>query len=216
MEIWLDTTDCTTIELGHKMGILHGVTTNPSLILESGKNLETVLEEVLSHQNGPVTAQVTSPDHTTIVEQAENLREFDERVIPKIPVTQEGLKAMSALSHLHFPLMATTIFSPTQALLACQAGAQLIAPYFSHIKNPIETLESILFMIERYTFESKVVVASFKTVEQVYECLELGVDAVTLKKEIFEQFIADQPNTFERLEQFSRDWKKAKPSNLLS
>jgi transaldolase len=214
MEIWLDTTDIKTVQLGHKLGILTGVTTNPSLISESEKTLEEILEDILKAQSGPVTAQVTAADHAAIIEQAETLRDFSERIIVKIPVTQEGLRAMASLSHLRIPIMATAIFTTSQALLACRTGATYLAPYFSHLEAPIEKLESILFMLERYAFETKMMVASLKHFKQIEDCLDLGVDGITIKKELFEEFIADHPKTFESLDRFSRDWKKAKPSKL--
>lgn len=216
MDIWVDTTDLKTIGLGHQMGILKGVTTNPSLIAQCDQPLEMILKEILQTQSGPVTAQVTAVDHSNIVEQAETLREFSERLIVKIPVTQEGLKAMASLSHLEFPIMATAIFSPYQALLACHAGVSYIAPYYSRMDNPLDTLEAILLMQERYGFDTEMVVASLKSEEHLSDCLHIGVDAVTLKKELFETLTEDQRGTFEALDRFSKDWKKAKPSKLLS
>lgn len=215
MNIWLDTTDIKTIILGSKLGILSGVTTNPSLIGKSGKNLEENLDKILKNQSGPVTAQVTAVDHANMIEQAETLREFSERIIIKIPVTQEGLKAINALSHLRFPVMATAIFTSYQALLACHAGARFIAPYYSRINSPLDTIEGILLTLDRYDFEAEIVVASIKTEEDLDDCFHLGVDAVTLKKELFEFLIADQSGTFEALDEFSKDWKKGKPSKLL-
>ncbi|MCB1107115.1 MAG: hypothetical protein KDK76_03360 [Chlamydiia bacterium] len=214
MDIWLDTTDTKTITLGSKLGILKGVTTNPSLIAASEKNLEDNLNDILKCHSGPVTAQVTAVDHSGIIEQAEILRDFSERIIVKIPVTQEGLMAMESLSHLQFPVMATAIFTPNQALFACHAGAAYLAPYYSRINSPLDTLEGIILMLDRYGFETEMVVASLKNEDQIQDCFHMGVDAVTLKKELFETFIADQSGTFEALDQFSTDWKKAKPSKL--
>ncbi len=215
MDIWLDTVDIKTISLGNKLGILKGVTTNPSLIGKSEKSLEENLDAILKSQSGPVTAQVTAVDHSNMIEQAETLREFSERIIIKIPVTQEGLKAMSALSHLQFPIMATAIFTPFQALLACHVGATYIAPYFSRIKNSLDILEGILLTLDRCDFKTEMVVASLKTPEDLDDCFHLGVDAVTLKEDLFQILIEDQSGTFEALDQFSKDWKSGKPSKLL-
>lgn len=215
MDIWLDTVDTKTISLGNKLGILKGVTTNPSLIGKSGKNLEENLDAILKCQSGPVTVQVTAVDHSNMIEQAETLREFSERIIVKIPVTQEGLKAIASLSRLRFPIMATAIFTPFQALLACRAGAIYIAPYFSRIKNSLDILESILLTLDRYNFKTEMVVASLKTAEDLEDCFHLGVDAVTIKENLFQILIEDQSGTFEALDQFSKDWKSGKPSKLL-
>ena len=215
MDIWLDTTDVKTITLGSKLGILKGVTTNPSLIGKSGKSLEENLDEILKCQSGPITAQVTAVDHSNMIEQAETLREFSERIIVKIPVTQEGLKAMTSLSHLRFPIMATAIFTPFQALLACHVGAAYIAPYYSRMTTPLDTLEGILLTLDRYNFKTEMVVASLKTEKDIDDCFQMGVDAITLKKELFETLIEDQRGTFEALDEFSKDWKSGKPSKLL-
>ncbi|MCB1115169.1 MAG: hypothetical protein KDK71_01765 [Chlamydiia bacterium] len=216
MDIWLDTVDTKLIETAHKMGVLSGVTTNPALIGQSEKSLEDNLTAILKAQSGPVTAQVTAADHSTIVEQAETLRDFSERIIVKIPVTQEGLKAMNALFHLEIPVMATAIFSPYQALLACHVGAKYIAPYYSRLKAPLDTLEGILLTLDRYDFETEMVIASLKTEEDLDDCFHLGVDAVTLKNELFSYLIEEQSGTFEALDEFSKEWKKGKPSKLLS
>lgn len=216
MDIWLDTLDTKTIILGSKLGILTGVTTNPSLIAESGLSLEENINAILKCQSGPLTVQVTAVDHSGIIEQAETLRDYSERIIIKIPVTQEGLKAMESLSHLQFPIMATAVFTPFQALFACHAGAAFIAPYFSRIGNPLDALEGMVLMLDRYGFETELVVASLKDEESLTDCFHMGVDAVTLKKELFETLVADQSGTFEALDRFSTDWKKAKPSKLLS
>lgn len=216
MDIWLDSTDIKTIALGNKLGIIRGVTTNPSLIAESEQNLEENINAILKCQSGPLTVQVTAVDHSGIIEQAETLRDYSERIIVKIPVTQEGLKAMTSLSHLQFPMMATAVFTPYQALFACHAGAAFIAPYFSRIPNPLDALEGMVLMLDRYGFETELVVASLKSEEDISDCFHIGVDAITLKKDLFETLIADQSGTFEALDRFSTDWKKAKPSKLLS
>ncbi|MCB1084523.1 MAG: hypothetical protein KDK60_00295 [Chlamydiia bacterium] len=215
MKIWLDTIDSKTIALGHQLGIVSGITTNPAIISDSGKTLEEVIDEVLSIQKGPMTVQVTAAHHREIVEQAESLREYSERIIVKIPVTQEGFKAMKALSHLQIPMMATAIFTLEQALLACRVGATYLAPYYSRIPHSLETLEGIVLMLERYGFDARLVVASLQDEEQLDDCLQIGVDGVTLKKELFETLVADQRGTFEALDEFSKAWKKGKPSKLL-
>ncbi|MDJ0652342.1 MAG: transaldolase family protein [Simkaniaceae bacterium] len=215
MDIWLDSVDIKTISFAGKLGFLEGVTTDPSLIGKSEKSLEENLDAILKAQSGPVTAQVTAVDHSTMIEQAETLREFSERIIVNIPVTQEGLKAMASLSHLQFPVMATAIFTPFQALLACHVGATYIAPYFSRMKEPLDTLEGILLTLDRYDFKTELIVASLKTPADLEDCLHLGVDAVTLREDLFETLIEDQSGTFEALDQFSKDWKSGNPSQLL-
>lgn len=216
MDIWLDTVDTKLITLAYRLGILTGVTTNPSLIGKSDKNLEENIKELLKCQSGPVTVQVTAADHPSIIEQTETLHDFSERIIVKIPVTQEGLKAMNALSHLEIPIMATAIFSSYQALLACHNGVKYIAPYYSKLSHPLDTLEEILLTVDRYDFKTEIVVASLRSSDDLDDCFHLGVDAVTLKENLFNHLIEDQRGTFEALDTFSKDWKGGKPSKLLT
>ena len=219
MEIWLDGIDINLIKLGGRLGILHGVTTNPSIISASGKNIEEVLSHVLKSHHGPTAVQILAEKAEDIVEQAETLRDYSERIIVKIPVTQQGLKAMQALSHLQLPIMATGILTPIQLLLACHAGAMFLAPYYTHIEKTgtsAETaMEKMLHIIQTYEFESKIVVASLHSLEQILTCLQLGINAVTIKPELFNKLISDHPITIDLIEKFHQAAKEGMPSRLM-
>ena len=216
MEIWLDSVDQDTIQLGNKLGIIKGVTSNPSLITLSKRSLNEALLSALQSQRGPVAAQVTGETSEEMIEQAEILRDFSERILIKIPITQEGLKAMSALVNLQIPVMATAAFTPIQTLLACQTGVQYIALYFSKIdpKKGQDTLEHMLHSVRKSPKETKILAASLQSEDQVIQCLTHGVHGITLKKELFLEIIQDSPQTLEALKHFKQDWKKAKPSHL--
>lgn len=220
MEIWLDGVDPDLTKWGSKLGILHGVTTNPSIITESGKSLEEALSLILKSHHGPTAAQVVSTRAEDIVEQAETLRDHSERIIVKIPVTQQGLKAMHSLSHLQLPIMATSILTPLQLLLACHAGATFLVPYYGHIEetgvSPEKAIDSMLQTIETYGFEVELLAASFTSLDQVSKCLELGVDAVTLKPELFNELITDHPLTSSYVDKFTKAAKEGPPSRLIS
>jgi transaldolase len=130
MEIWLDTAELDLVQTAKEMGILHGVTTNPSIIAKSKMGMEDLLEKLLQMQPGPVTAQVTAEEAPEMVKQGSSLRQFSNRIIVKVPVTTEGVKAIYGLKLLQIPVMATAVFDSNQVLLAAKAGAAYNAPYF--------------------------------------------------------------------------------------
>lgn len=219
MEIWLDTADLDFIASAKQMGIIHGVTTNPSIIAKSKQSLEDVLEQILKIQDGPVTAQVTAETAEKMVHQGEVLFQFSPRLLVKIPVTYEGLKAIHLLTQKKIPTMATAVFDPSQVLLAARAGAAYIAPYFSAICEAdlqgLELFKAMGKLLERYRYPSKLIAASLKSAEQVRECLDLGVHAVTLNPEVFTAFTGNHPETLKRLDRFGKDWKSAAPRKSL-
>ena len=219
MEIWLDTIDRDLITLGNSLGIISGITTNPSLIADPLKNVETILSDLLKLQDGPIAVQVTATTYRIIIEQAERLRDFSEKIIIKIPVTQEGLKATAILTRRGFPIMSTAVFTPFQALFACQLGVHYIAPYYSQIEkaggNPSELFATVQCILNHYDFDTKILAASLKDPDHILDCLDMGIDSITLKKELFETLLNDNPLTLDHLKKFSKDWDQAKPSNLL-
>ena len=219
MEIWLDTADLELIKQAEEMGILHGVTTNPSIVAKSKVGMEDLLEQILGFQKGPVTAQVTAQESAKMIAQGAALYQFSNRIIVKVPVTQEGLKAMHTLSKQKVPVMATAVFDTNQVLLAARAGASYIAPYFSSIceldMSGFDQFHTMIKLLKTYRYNTKVIAASLKSAEQVRQCLELGADAVTLNKEVFLSFAGDHEETLKRLDRFSKDWKGAKERRKL-
>ncbi len=219
MEIWLDTADFELIEMAKQMGVLHGITTNPSIAAKSKLNLEALLEKLLQIQNGPITAQVTTDEASKMVQQGEALHKFSNRIIVKVPVTAAGLKAIHALSKMNISTMATAIFDLNQVLLASRAGAQYIAPYFSTIVEAdmegLEQFKAMNRLLERYKLPAKLLAASLKSSEHVRQCVEFGAHAVTLNKEVFLSFIDTNPETVKRIDRFATDWKTAKARNSL-
>lgn len=219
MEIWLDTADREVIESAKEMGILHGITTNPTIVAKSKMSLEDLLEKLLKIQSGPVTVQVTASDAKKMVEQGLALRAFSDRILIKVPVTGEGLKAISQMSQKKIPVMATAIFDLTQVLLAARAGAVYIAPYFSAIceqdASGIDQFSAMIQLLKRYQYPSKLIAASLKSSEHVKDCIQLGVDALTMNGDVFSAFIQNHEETMTRLERFAKDWKTKKESKKL-
>ncbi len=205
MDIWLDSVDVKLIAFASHLGILRGVTTNPSIIKASEQSIEEVIHAILPIHKGPLSIQVLSNQAEEIIEQAELLRDFSERIIVKIPVTQEGLKAIYSLSHLQLPIMATAIITPYQALFACHAGALYLALYVSQIEKPQAALEQILSQIKNRGFETQTLAASIHSLDQVDLCLKLGVPAITLNADIFKEIITDHPKTLSAIEKLRKD-----------
>jgi len=218
MQIWLDTVDFSLIEKARQMGILYGITTNPSIAAKSNMHLEDLLEKLLAIQNGPVTAQVTANEASRMIIQGEALFNFSNRIIVKIPATGEGFKAIHALSP-RIPTMATAVFDVNQVLLSAKAGAAYIAPYYSRICEAdidgIEAIRAMLGLLQRYGFSSKLLAASLQSPEQVKELAEMGAHAVTLKEDVFRSFIGDNPLTLQSLDRFALDWAQAKQRRSL-
>lgn len=217
MEIWLDTINLALIEKACQLGILRGVTTNPSLLGRS-KNHAQTLEQILHLQPGPVTVQVTSRDSHTMIKQGKFLYEISDRIITKIPTTEEGLKAIKELNKSEIPTMATMIFHARQAFLAISAGAKFVAPYLGGMlqeePNAWSELEDIYKFIQHYQFPAKILVASLQNLEQVDTCARMGLHAVTLKDPLFSALIQDDEMTLQREENFLLEWNESNLFNL--
>lgn len=213
MQIWLDTADIQLIEKAKKMGVIYGVTTNPSIVAESPLTLEDLIGKILEIQRGPVTVQVTANGAEQMVLQAEALYHFSNRIIVKIPATEEGFAAIHALSG-KIPTMATAVFDVNQVLLAAKAGASYIAPYYSRICEAdidgIEAIRAMLGLLRHYGYSSQLLAASLRSPEQVKELAKMGAHAVTLKESVFNSLIENNPLTLQSVTRFSQDWNSAK------
>lgn len=213
MEIWLDTTNVQLIQKAVRLGILAGVTTNPSIIAASNRSIEDILKDLLHYQEGPVAAQVLAEDTTDMVEEGKYIYSFSNRMIVKIPVTKNGLEALHLLSRQGIPTMATAIFAPHQALMASLIGADYLAPYLSRMEqsglNPWNALNTMSKILDNYRLKTRILGASLKTVEDVAKCAEAGIYAVTIKDELFEKLIENHPLTDQMVQKFAVDWQMA-------
>lgn len=211
MEIWLDTIDFRTVKDGVERGLVSGVTTNPS-ILAKAANVQETLNQLLDIQPGPLAVQVTSQDPSEMIDEARAMIEFSNRIIVKIPVCKEGLIAMEELRKESIPVMGTAVIFPKQALLASTLQAAYIAPYFSHMMqtgNPSEPLRMIMATLRVQSSGTKVLVASLKELDQLLLCAQLGVDAVTIKPDLYEQLIADHATVEGFTQKFLSEWNGA-------
>lgn len=214
MEIWLDTFSIQTIETAEKLGILSGVTTNPSIVANSHQNIESLLENLLQYQKGPVTAQVNSSETDDMIQEALKLASISTRIIVKIPVTKNGLEAIHFLSKKDISTMATVIYTPHQALMAALAGANYIAPYLNRIEraggNPWAVLTTMQTIFQTYKLDVKILGASINNIDQILKCAEIGIFGVTIKDTVFEMLIQDHPLTQESMAQFTLDFERSK------
>ncbi len=213
MEIWLDTTQIRPIQTAARFGLLSGVTTNPTLIGASKKDLEEIIEDLLHHQEGPVAVQVTGTKTGDMVQQGQMLHEQSNRLIIKVPVTKEGLEAIHLLTRQGIVTMATAIFHSRQALLAALAGANYVAPYLGRLEkeggDPWSLLREILHLFQTYRLKTNILAASLPSVEYVMKCGEVGVFGVTVKEDVFEKLIQSDPLTLREVEQFALHSKAA-------
>jgi transaldolase len=209
MQIWLDTTDLPTLEKAQRRGILHGVTTNPSMLTS---NPRETLTAILAAQPGPVAVDIAEDQVSVMISQGKALYEFSPRIVVKVPVTERGFEALYFLSQAQVPVMASAIVQPTQALVAALGGAGWVAPYFSRIlkagDNPLAQLEAIKKFIASYQMRTRILAVNPKTIEQIKACAEIGIDAITIREEVLRDLIETHELTAHAIEQYDDDWKK--------
>jgi len=211
MELWLDTCDTQAITAASRFGLIYGITTNPSLLARAHDDHERVISSLLDVQDGPLAVQVTADEAVEMIQRGESLHAFSNRIVVKIPVTEEGLVAIRNLSEKGIPVMATAIFHPKQAWLAALAGAKYAAPYVGRMfDSGIEayaSLQMIVKIYQQYGIQTKIIAAALKTTDQLVSCAEMSIDAATLKPSLFSQLVADDPLTMDSLRGFTEDWE---------
>jgi len=209
MQIWLESIDIPMLEKAQKRGILHGVTTNPSMLVSNPRD---TLSALLSAQPGPVAVEVFEDLAPSMISQGKALYEFSPRIVVKVPVTERGLEAIHSLSKDQIPVMASGIVQPTQALVAALGGAGWVAPYFSRFMksgdNPLAQLEAVKKIILVYQMRTRILAVNPKTIEQIKSCAEIGIDAITIREDVFRDLIETHELTAQTIEQYADDWKK--------
>lgn len=205
MQIWLDTINLKTVEDGVKIGIIAGITTNPT-ILSQTKHVRDTLLQLLTLQKGPVAVQVTSQDTQSMVEEGKTIAAISQRMIVKVPVTPEGLTAMRQLIEYKIPVLGTTIIHPSQALLAATLKANYIAPYLSQMSY--EDFKTIVLLLKANHYPTKLLAASIKTVEEIIALSHLGIDAITIKEDLYSKLVAKLDLVDKYISKFSSDWQQ--------
>ena len=209
MKLFADTADVEEIRKLNELGIIDGVTTNPSLIKKSGRVFEEVVEEICSIVDGPVSAEVTALDAEGMVEQAQPLAKIHPNVVIKVPLIPEGLKATRALTDMDIRTNVTLCFSATQALLAAKAGATYISPFIGRLDDRgvrgMELIEDIVQTYGNYAFDTQVLVASVRNVQHVHEAGLIGADVCTIPPKVLDGMVRHDL-TDKGLDAFLADW----------
>lgn len=211
MKFFIDTGNIDEIKKGIALGLVDGVTTNPSLVAKENKDFDTVVKEILKIVKGPVSLEVVSEDASGMIEEGTKLSALAENVVVKIPMTEEGLKATKILSDMEIGVNQTLIFSPLQALLAAKAGAAYVSPFIGRLDDVshygMDLVEQILTIFDNYGFDTEIIVASVRHPIHVLEAALMGADIATIPYKVMTQ-LAKHPLTDIGLEKFLADWKK--------
>jgi len=211
MKFFIDSANIDDIKNGISLGMVDGVTTNPSLIAKEKRNFEEVVKEILELVDGPVSLEVVSTDVQGMVREGEKLVKMGDNAVIKVPMTTEGLKATKILAHNGIKVNQTLIFSPVQALMAAKAGAAYVSPFVGRLDDVchdgMEIVEQIITIYDNYGFETEVIVASVRHPRHVLEAALIGADVATIPLKVIEQ-LARHPLTDKGIDLFLADWKK--------
>ena len=211
MQLFLDGSDIDKIRKFSDLGLIDGITTNPSIILKSGKNMIDVISELADIVSGSVSAEVSALDLEKMVEEGIKLSEIAKNVTVKLPITWDGLGACKVLSKKGISVNMTLCFSSTQALLAAKAGAEYVSPFIGRLDDVniegMELISDIKLIYSNYKFSTKILAASIRTINHLKQCARLGADVATVPIDIFESLVK-HPLTDSGLSQFTSDWEK--------
>lgn len=214
MKFFLDTANIDLIKKAKNLGLLDGVTTNPSLVSKEGVlDFHSHVRMICEITRGPVSAEVMGEDYDSMINEARYLTKISEYVVVKIPMTREGIRAVSTLEKEGIPTNVTLVFSPAQALIAAKAGASYISPFLGRIDDiawdAMDMLEKTLEIIRIYDFKSEIIAASIRHPKHVVDAALMGCDIATVPFKILEQLFL-HPLTDIGIERFLSDWKKLK------
>ncbi len=211
MKFFIDTANIKEIKEAASLGVLDGVTTNPSLVSKEGKEFKSLLKEIVEIVDGPISAEVVSTDYNGIIEEAKDLVKIHKNIVIKVPLIKEGLKAVKTLSEQKIKTNVTLCFSPSQALLAAKAGATYISPFVGRLddisQDGMYLIEEILRIYNNYNFETQVLVASIRHPLHLVEAAKMGAHVATMPFNVIEKLFA-HPLTDIGLDKFLSDWKK--------
>jgi len=211
MKFFIDTANIQEIKDGLALGMVDGVTTNPSLVAREKKNFDQVIQEILSVVDGPVSLEVISLDADGMLKEGRKLAKLGSQVVIKVPMTTEGLKATRIFASEGIRVNQTLIFSPVQALMAAKAGAAYVSPFVGRLDDVahdgMEIVDQILTIYHNYGFETEVIVASVRHPRHVLDAALMGADIATIPFNVIAQ-LARHPLTDKGIDAFLNDWKR--------
>lgn len=211
MKFFIDTANIEEIRKAYELGVIDGVTTNPSLMAKEGKDPIKMLKEICSVVKGPVSAEVVGTTADVMIKEAKSLAAIHKNIVVKIPMIEEGLKAVRKLSGLGIRTNVTLVFSSPQALLAAKAGASFVSPFVGRLDdishNGMELIGEIIDIYDNYMFETEIIVASIRHPLHVVEAARMGAHIATIPYAVISQLIK-HPLTDIGLAKFLKDWEK--------
>lgn len=213
MKFFIDTANIDEIKEAHSMGMVDGVTTNPSLIAKEGRDFEEIIRDICEIVDGPISAEVISIDAEGMIKEARQLAKIHENIVVKIPMTVDGLKATRRLAEEGIKTNVTLVFSPLQALMAAKAGAAFVSPFIGRLddlsQEGLLLVEQIVEIYSNYAFDTEIIVASIRNPLHVLESALMGADIATIPFDVLAK-LAAHPMTDKGLKAFLDDWGKAK------
>ena len=213
MKFYLDTANLASLKKYNQMGLVDGVTTNPSLVAKEQGAFEEIVASICKEVNGPVSAEVVSTDHDGIVSEAKHLAKIAPNVVVKIPMIPEGLRATRTVSSMGIPVNVTLVFSANQGLLAAKAGASYISPFIGRLddigQRGMEVIEDLVLIKRNYGLKAEILVASIRGPQHILEAAKLGAGIATMPPEVMEKMMM-HPLTDAGLKKFLDDWNRAK------
>ena len=211
MKFFIDTANIEEIKKATALGMVDGVTTNPSLVSKEGREFNELIKEICGIVDGPVSAEAVSLDTGGMVSEAKDLAKIADNIVVKIPLIEEGLKAVKILAQEGIKTNVTLCFSPVQALMAAKAGAAYISPFVGRLDDishrGMELAEQIVTIYDNYGFETEIIVASIRNPIHVLDAALMGADIATIPYKVITQLIK-HPLTDIGLEKFLADWEK--------
>ncbi|MBI1374796.1 MAG: fructose-6-phosphate aldolase [Phycisphaera sp.] len=214
MELYIDTANLDEIKQAHDLGVLDGVTTNPSLVAKEGVDFHTRLEEICKIVSGPVSGEVVSTDAEGMLKEAEVLTKIADNIVIKLPTTVEGVKACKALSDHGVRTNLTLCFQPLQAMVVAKAGAFLVSPFLGRLDDigadGVDLIHQIRTIYDNYGYQTKILAASIRGPKHMIDCAIAGADVATVPFKVIKQML-NHPLTDIGLKAFLEDWYKANP-----
>ncbi len=211
MKIFVDSADINEIREANLMGVVDGVTTNPTLVAKTGKDFNTVAKEILAEIDGPISLEVTSLEAIGMVEEAVKLAKLSKNVVIKIPICVEGLKAIKQLTEKGIKTNATLCFSVNQAILVAKAGATYVSPFVGRLDDidhvGMALISDIVNAYDNYGYDTEVIVASIRNPIHVSDAAQIGADVCTIPFSVIKQLVK-HPLTDIGIDKFLKDWEK--------
>ena len=213
MKFFIDTANTDEIREASRLGVVDGVTTNPTLVAKEGKDYQAVLREIVAIVNGPISAEVTTTNKEEMLAQGRDLARMHPNIVVKVPMTRDGISACRQLHNEGIRINVTLCFSPTQALIAAKAGATYISPFVGRLddvsQDGMELIAQIRTIYDNYGFDTEILVASVRHPRHVVEAALAGADVATMPFEVLNRLF-DHPLTDAGQRKFLEDWKAAK------